>query len=253
MAELLITMGVLGAVAALTLPTITSNIWTSQLTKRATIESRKFTQAIENMVAFDDIAGKGSTERFVETLRNYLKIAKVCTEEHIADCWPTPSITLYDGQRFGIDQAGFSSVFNTASLAPKNRAIVTGDGTSMLLAYKTSCNKYSKNASVECVIGLMDSNGRKGPNKLGQDVVSLNMSKYTAFGKYDDLDSNLAIRVNAITCNGNQECSTAKINADFYASDQEETSGGTGVKQGFFDDSYWDYDNNWGKAWDDWD
>ncbi len=208
LAEVLITLGVIGVVAAITLPTITTNIHTSMLRKRATTETRKFTQALENMVAFDNIAGKGDTEHFVKTLHSYLKIAKTCDNKpnKIAECWPTDSIKLYDGSTFGIDQAQKGSVFrmnnkdasdNYASFDSDNVAIITQDGTSMLLAYNSSCKKYDKDAAINCVVGLFDVNGAKGPNRLGRDVVLLNASQ---FGK------GFIPNYNDIACKGNSAC-----------------------------------------------
>ena len=232
LAEVLITLGVIGVVAAITLPTITTNIHTSMLRKRATTETRKFTQALENMVAFDNIAGKGDTEHFVKTLHSYLKIAKTCDNKpnKIAECWPTDSIKLYDGSTFGIDQAQKGSVFrmnnkdasdNYASFDSDNVAIITKDGTSMLLAYNSKCKKYDKDAAINCVVGIFDSNGKKGPNTLGKDIVMLNPSKKAAFGVYPDEEE---IKTKALACNGSTGCDqvevkvevTSKFNAKGY-------------------------------------
>ena len=210
LAEVLITLGLIGVVAAITLPTITTNIHTSMLRKRATVEARKFTQALENMVAFDDIAGKGNTEGFLRTLRSYLKIARECKVDdkvnEIADCWPTPSISLYNGEAYYIENATSGNVFyknnkdisgKDASFDSDNVAIITQDGTSMLLAYNSSCKKYDKDAAINCVVGLFDVNGAKGPNRLGRDVVLLNASQ---FGK------GFIPNYNDIACKGNSAC-----------------------------------------------
>ena len=100
--------------------------------------------------------------------------------------------------------------------------IVTGDGVPMLLVYSPVCSGFDEaktytwsvengkpvtNATTNCVSAIFDINGIKGPNKIGQDVRTLNsvfgsVNLQTAFTPAD-----VAICENMKKKYGSQYCS----------------------------------------------
>ncbi|MBO6087645.1 prepilin-type N-terminal cleavage/methylation domain-containing protein [bacterium] len=106
LAEVLITLGVIGVVAAITMPTVIANINERVNSERHANIAMKVTQAMEQMRAHGLLNNTyPSTESFVDELQKYLKIAKRCDSEHIAECWPTEKVIDSNGDEFEISKA----------------------------------------------------------------------------------------------------------------------------------------------------
>ena len=166
LAEVLITLGIIGVVAALTMPTLIANyqkrILVTQLKKEVNVIQNSFQQIIAN---------EG--------------VSNIC-ETSIADenCTPdSPSINVDAYKKyFGLEAAPASS----------NSAKVLGEGGIIL---------QSKNGAIFAFDGfdiLIDINGDKGPNKGGRDrfYVNLQQSEFSkeeaenceGFANYDYSD-----------------------------------------------------------------
>ena len=133
-----------------------------------------------------------ATNTFVTELSKHLKLAKICDNSHLNECWPTETINLSDGttKRAKDLKTGESiSALALGSKATTTMGIITADGTPMILVYSPKCtpleqektytwstvdNKPETNATTNCVSAIMDINGHKRPNKIGQDVRTLN-------------------------------------------------------------------------------
>ena len=130
MAEILLSLTIIGVVAAITLPSLTGNInertWNTQ---RKALYAR-FSQAIALMPAMngygtlrEETDGAGSTsiedtaaETFVTAgLSKVLKINNICDGEHLADCGIPDKITpINGGSAFSLPKTlvGLNSMFN---------------------------------------------------------------------------------------------------------------------------------------------
>ena len=81
LAEVLITLGIIGVVASITLPTIISDINIRANSERQANIAQKVTQAMEQMRAHGLLNTQyASTDAFVDELQKYLKVAKRCSE-----------------------------------------------------------------------------------------------------------------------------------------------------------------------------
>ena len=196
LAEVLITLGVIGVVAALTMPTLLTNVQERVRKEQVRTVKYKFTKATDKMNSLGKIGDYGddedATKNFVNELKNHLSIAKVCENGDLAQCWPSGGFTDAKG-----DYTAVSSLttgvklealqFNSGST--KTMGIVTGDGTPIILVYGKDCQsldetkqyqwsvvdgKPETNATAGCVSMVFDINGAKGPNKLGTDVRTMN-------------------------------------------------------------------------------
>uniref|UniRef100_UPI004025F7C0 type II secretion system protein n=1 Tax=Candidatus Scatousia sp. TaxID=3085663 RepID=UPI004025F7C0 len=78
LAEVLITLGVVGIVAAMTLPTVITNVNERIRKEQVRTVKYKLTQATDKMKSLGLIGAYATTEDFVNELRKHLKIAKVC-------------------------------------------------------------------------------------------------------------------------------------------------------------------------------
>ena len=194
MAEILLSLTIIGVVAAITLPSLTGNInertWNTQ---RKALYAR-FSQAIALMPALN---GYGSTaenaaETFVTSgLSKVLKINNICDKDHVFDCGFASSITTYSANQIALPRKlsdlNGGIVDGTAGLIIKNTnaaAFETANGESILAFYNPSCASegveivgandaghpgYYMKQHV-CANFLFDLNGSKGPNTVGKDI-----------------------------------------------------------------------------------
>ena len=98
LAEVLITLGVIGVVAAVTLPVLITNI--NERVQKEQVRSAKYklTLATDKMKSLGLLGEQyPTTESFVRELSKHLKLAKICDNNHLRDCWPTDEINLTDG------------------------------------------------------------------------------------------------------------------------------------------------------------
>lgn len=201
MAEILLSLTIIGVVAAITLPSLTGNInertWATQ--KKALYA--RMSQAIPLL---DSINTYDDAESFIAgALNTVTKINNVCSQENIEDCgiskdmfarladgttstFPDTWSALGIGVQFSYDSAAASS--NSDVPADANKAQVaafeTGNGESIVLFYNPDCTPDQEQApnSIEgasnamdmfshvCLNMIYDLNSNKGPNSVGKDI-----------------------------------------------------------------------------------
>jgi len=206
MAEILLSLTIIGVVAAITLPSLTGNInertWNTQ---RKALYAR-FSQAIALMPALNGYGtlteGDSSTsavdtaaETFVtDGLAKVLKINNICDNAHLADCGIVSSYTGIAGTNSSMPSTLYelNSFFQSASyngmsfsgLDTKAAAFETQNGESVVAFYNPSCRTVflsGENADMYgniggfiqanmCVNFIYDLNGSKGPNTVGKDI-----------------------------------------------------------------------------------
>ena len=208
MAEILLSLTIIGVVAAITLPSLTGNInertWNTQ---RKALYAR-FSQAISLMPAINGYgtlkevtdSATGSTsiedtaaETFVTAgLSKVMKINNICDNNHLEDCGLASRITTADGEQISMPKTmaelnsqmtmSASNGFNTTSmLDTKAAAFETQNGESVLVFYNPGCigslqetpwgggvGYYIQNKI--CANFIYDLNGTKGPNTVGKDI-----------------------------------------------------------------------------------
>ena len=187
LAEVLITLGIIGVVAALTMPALITNIQDRIQQKRIENINQKLSKVTDKMAVQSGLTGYDTTMAFVQEMSKHMKIAKICDNEHLAECWPTQEVTLNDeGKTWEIAKTKNAKTLKISN-KPEDWAdtvgIVTGDGTGMILSYNKKCEfsvddkgfsySDSKSNSLSCLAGVFDWNGSSKPNKLGKDVTVL--------------------------------------------------------------------------------
>ena len=196
LAETLITLGIIGVVAAITIPTWHANVQERVRREQLRTIKFKFTQATDSMktqgLLPETTSDATATNTFVTELSKHLKLAKVCDNNHLNECWPTETINMSDGTTKRAKDLKTGESISALALGSKSTTtmgIITADGTPMILVYSPKCtpleqektytwstvdNKPETNATTNCVSAIMDINGHKRPNKIGQDVRTLN-------------------------------------------------------------------------------
>ena len=246
LAEVLIALGIIGVVSALTLPTLNAAISKKVRAEQIRTVKYKFTKATEKMAAQGLIGPYDSTASFVAELQKHLKIAKVCTSSNLRDCWPYDTVTLLDGKEWEISKTQTGKHLkmqnsDTADYSSPNVGIITGDGTPMILSYNKKCepldatvksltwstedNKPVTNASTSCIAAVFEINGKKRPNKQNEDVALFNAN---------GLGSSCAVELDGGKCFGSAFTPTPLTRAECEAQKDE-----LGIKNCYYDNDYW--------------
>ena len=204
LAEVLITLGIIGVVAAITLPTLFANITGYVNTKRQENIGQKVTKAMETMRAHGLLNKQyASTDAFVDELQKYLKISKRCDASHIADCWPTTIVTTDDGEEYEVSQAKTGKHLSLES-ETDNVGLILADGAQIILNYNPEAPVIDVGDRVQWLEGLpqytnsvtgaidfvMDVNGGKSPNseKAGEkrDIRPFKTATFTKVNTCED-------------------------------------------------------------------
>ena len=138
LAEVIIVLGAIGVIAALTLPSLISNIETKVRQRQVQVFERKLNQGTEQMHAKGYLLQKyDSTRAFVDDLAKEMKIISICDSEHLRNCWSYDEVTINnDGDKYAIKDAKTGKSFKMAEGTYDDTiGIVTAGGISMILAY----------------------------------------------------------------------------------------------------------------------
>ena len=241
LAEVLITLGIIGIVAALTLPAFISNVQGRIQAKRVENINQKLSKVTDKMAVQSGLIGYPDTMAFVQEMKKHMSIAKVCDNSHLAECWGTTEVDVGKDKPWEISKT--KTAKNLKIGEPDNWAdtvgIVTADGTPMILSYDKECNFDPNNAGLQynqssgksnslvCLSGVFDWNGGARPNKLGDDVITLGMAS--------GLGSSCAFEVGST-------CYTAPFTPKPLTKAECETAvaeGKLGIKGCYYEQDYW--------------
>ena len=239
LAEVLITLGIIGIVAALTLPAFISNVQGRIQAKRVENINQKLSKVTDKMAVQSGLIGYPDTMAFVQEMKKHMSIAKVCDNSHLSECWGTTEVDVGKDKPWEISKTKTAKTLKIGE--PDNWAdtvgIVTADGTPMILSYDKNCNFDPNNAGLQynqssgksnslvCLSGVFDWNGGAKPNKLGDDVITLGMAS--------GLGSNCAVKIGSL-------CYTAPfIPKPLTAQECNEQKDKLGIRECYFDDDRW--------------
>lgn len=167
LAEVLITISIIGVVAALTLPSLISKNNTaameSKLKKTYSVLSQSLLFAAGELggldaVEFKDGNTESTEEMFYTYLEKYLKISKKCVNSK--GCWAQARDLR--GVKVGAE-AGIGSNIIT---------FTTYDGVSICMDGKTAADMahYGIKTNKDGLVFYIDVNGMKNPNTFGKDI-----------------------------------------------------------------------------------
>ena len=204
LAEVLITIGIIGIVAALTIPTLVNNYQTRSWNISSSNFEAKFGEALKIMNTQQSLSNLGTTERFVNELQKHMKITKVCNNEELTLCFPDE----INGSTSVIDVADPTTYENNSSTPTQTKTIKTAkelgqkdwntntmgvqfaNGVSAILAYNPKCsaNPFDVNAVIvsgdkenitfgtDCVAMVYDTSSNAQPNEKGKDIRTSSMT-----------------------------------------------------------------------------
>ncbi len=234
-------MGIIGIVAALTLPAFISNVQGRIQAKRVENINQKLSKVTDKMAVQSGLIGYPDTMAFVQEMKKHMSIAKVCDNSHLAECWGTTEVDVGKDKPWEIAKTKTAKTLKIGE--PDNWAdtvgIVTADGTPMILSYDKNCNFDPNNAGLQynqssgksnslvCLSGVFDWNGGARPNKLGDDVITLGMAS--------GLGNNCAFEVGS-TCYTAPFTPTPMTKAEC---EQAVAEGKLGIKGCGYEQDYW--------------
>ena len=156
LAEVLITLAIIGVVAAMTIPTLLSNVTEKGWDTSASVFQRKLGEALQAMNTQQELTGLGSTENFVNVLKKHLKIINVCDNNNLQACF-TDKI-VWDGEEINMTDIKKSSTIGMEWDTDTNIVgIQTGSGVNALVAYNPDCKSNPFASSSEAPEGSMGS------------------------------------------------------------------------------------------------
>ncbi len=169
------------------MPALIANIQERVKIARNQNITQKFGKATDKMKSLSTLGGYATTMDFVNELQKHLKIAKVCDNAHLTECWPTEKVIINDeGKEWEISKTTTGKQLKMTNDDTHEYGdtvgIVTADGTAMILTYNAKCDidevpvTWSNNQSSTsgCVAAVFDWNGSKMPNQLSNDVITFN-------------------------------------------------------------------------------
>ena len=200
LAEVLITLAIIGIVAALTIPTLVQNYQERAWNTASQVFQRKLGEALRVMNVQGTLAGYTTTEAFVDELSKHIKVTRICDNDDITTCFA-------DTVTWGDEEVEMSKIkkaknFGQEDWDTNTVGVQFANGVNGIIAYNPNCrqNQFSNDVitvgengiSTDCLAILYDVDGFKNPNTEGKDLKNLNV---TSLG-----GSNCSIELSDGTC-----------------------------------------------------
>ncbi len=196
LAEVLITLGIIGVVAAMTIPTLVADYQERSYNTVATTFERKLGEALKVMNTQQTLAGHTSTESFVDELKKHIKITKTCANDKLMDCFEKE--VFWGDNAEAVDMTTVTKAKNFGQKDWQDSNVIGvqfANGVSALIAYNkdakqdpysnqivnisgsTNGKKGSVSLGTTALAILYDTNGFKSPNKSAKDLRGINVKK----------------------------------------------------------------------------
>ena len=191
------------------MPTLLKNIAERSNSEAQANLAQKITKSMDLMRADGGLERTyNSTDEFVDEFSKYIKISTRCDADHIADCWPTKTVTTSDGKTFDVSKAKTGKNLQYPDNKTDNVGIILADGATLILTYNPNAGiigdgdtvtpsfadlpigfgrtkKFAYTTSVTDPIDfVMDVNGFKGPNSEARngkqyDIRSFKVARFS--------------------------------------------------------------------------
>lgn len=169
LAEVLITLGIIGVVAAITIPTIV-NHYKEKVTITKLKKLNSTFQNAFNLMRQEEFGGGDASEwgdisrdEFVQVYTKYLSVAQVCTQKDIQKCFYNTNYTNLNGEQNQLYVSSYSG-------------FILNDGAPVAVGWSGANSEYTISTGNYGQI-FVDINGKNPPNILGRDVFSFIIRK----------------------------------------------------------------------------
>ena len=169
LAEVLITLGIIGVVAAITIPTIV-NHYKEKVTITKLKKLNSTFQNAFNLMRQEEFGGGDASEwgdisrdEFVQAYTKYLSVAQVCTQQDIQKCFYNTNYANLNGEQNQLYVSSYSG-------------FILNDGAPVAVGWSGANSEYTISTGNYGQI-FVDINGKNPPNILGRDVFSFIIRK----------------------------------------------------------------------------
>ena len=179
LAEVLITLAIIGIVAALTIPTLIQNFQQDAWDTASEVFQRKLEESLKVMNVQGTLAGYTTTEAFVDELSKHIKITRICDNDDITTCFADKVTWGTENEEVEMADVKRASHFGQDSWGTNTVGVQFANGVNAVLAYNPECvqNQFSNQITgTSCLAILYDVDGFKNPNTQNKDLRSINVS-----------------------------------------------------------------------------
>ncbi len=227
LAEILITLMVIGFVAVLTLPNLIQNHKQKAWNTAADVFQKKLEVAARSMNTQEVLAGYTTTKDFVNELKKHIKITKICDNTELTKCFPSSVLWGDEQEEINISEVTSAKYFGL-DWGTEVVGVEFSNGIDALIAYDPNCVQDPYNNQIQasnCMAVLYDTSARKNPNTYGKDLRAINIVKLGA--------SNCAFEIEGI-------CFSAPFFPTSVTKAECEVEKSTlGIKECNYDNDYW--------------
>lgn len=191
LAEVLIVLSIIGIVADMTIPTLISNVNEKALKTAKQVAALKFEEVMNQMRANDKLTGYASADAFAKEFVKYMKTVQRCDSDSLTNCFIDKIKTSDDEEvETGTLKTGANIALENPENYPSNNVAITfPNGIMAIVNYSNVCEwknpltggGASRSEATKCLSMIYDVNGRKKPNQVGEDIVTLNAKIQTLF------------------------------------------------------------------------
>ena len=182
LAEVLITLAIVGVVAAMTMPVLINKVHDREYDRAREKALNSIGEAGRLLAVQGDIGSGTNAEDFVKNyLSKKLKIVQMCDSDNLEKCGLSPTIKKLDGTTTmsmptTIAGLGLPSIGNLAwKTSTTNYGFLTANGYAVNLFYNPNCTTDTNSTNTlasgyVCMNAIYDMNGLKNPNQVGKDI-----------------------------------------------------------------------------------
>ena len=232
LAEVLITLVVIGIVAVLTIPNLMQNNNQKAWDTAADVFNKRLEVAARVMNTQETLAGYSNTKDFVTELKKHIKITRICDNDELTKCFPEKVFWGAEQEEIDVEK-DIKSAKNMGQDDWGTEVIGAqfANGIDALIAYDPNCTQDPYNNQIQasnCMAILYDVSAKKNPNSYGKDL--------RANGKVLSLGGIECAFEVAGTCYTNPALPTPMTLAECEQAVQEGT---LGIKECHYDNDYW--------------
>jgi len=166
LAEALITLAIIGVIAAITIPTLLQKTNEEELKTAYKKMYSNLSQATTKLVMDSGGTLKGDKD-FVNRFSKYLNVSKLCTASEIyGNCWHKMGEFKYLD---GTPATGYGN----------EPGMILNDGSFVFFANRTDDCSYTDLGVSDCAKIRIDVNGFKKPNTFGKDIFDIHLFETT--------------------------------------------------------------------------
>ena len=175
LAEILITLSIIGVVAALTIPGLVKNHNQKAWSISKDVFQKKLEVALKSMNTQGKLSGYTTTEDFVNELKKNIKITNVCTDD-VTKCFSKTVVWNETEEPVEVTNSAVTYKDTEGYDWAETVGLQFSNGVTALMAYNKNCyaDPYDNQASVsdKCLGMIVDVSANTKPNKKGADILS---------------------------------------------------------------------------------